>query len=122
MGGGCATPPNVPKLDASGVKDTAKTNKDWGMSCCILLEYSVFLHWHLSLWPSKNYFKKYFKNTKKKNNFLLLFFFLVLWKISVIYGIDTIMMLYGARDYSGYIKFIYVLLELKPAISHIVWI
>ena len=27
-GGGCATPPNVPKLDASGVKDTAKTNKD----------------------------------------------------------------------------------------------
>ena len=27
-GGGCATPPNVPKLDVSGVKDTAKTNKD----------------------------------------------------------------------------------------------
>ena len=25
---GCATPPNVPKLDVSGVKDTAKTNKD----------------------------------------------------------------------------------------------
>ena len=48
-GGGCATPPNVPKLGVSGVKDTAKTNKDWGMSCCILLEYSVFLHWHLSL-------------------------------------------------------------------------
>ena len=25
---GCSTPPNVPKLDVSGVKDTAKTNKD----------------------------------------------------------------------------------------------
>ena len=24
----CATPPNVPKLGVSGVKDTAKTNKD----------------------------------------------------------------------------------------------
>ena len=28
LGGGCATPPNVPKLGVSGVKDTAKTNKD----------------------------------------------------------------------------------------------
>ena len=28
MGGGCATPPNVPKLGVSGVKDTANTNKD----------------------------------------------------------------------------------------------
>ena len=26
--GGCATPPNVPKLGVSGVKDTAETNKD----------------------------------------------------------------------------------------------
>ena len=26
--GGCATPPNVSKLGVSGVKDTAKTNKD----------------------------------------------------------------------------------------------
>ena len=26
--GGCATLPNVPKLGVSGVKDTAKTNKD----------------------------------------------------------------------------------------------
>ena len=26
--GGRATPPNVPKLGVSGVKDTAKTNKD----------------------------------------------------------------------------------------------
>ena len=26
--GGCATPPNVPKLGVSGVKDTAKINKD----------------------------------------------------------------------------------------------
>ena len=25
--GGCATPPNVPKLGVSGVKDTAKTTK-----------------------------------------------------------------------------------------------
>ena len=28
QGGGCVTPPNVPKLGVSGVKDTAKTNKD----------------------------------------------------------------------------------------------
>ena len=27
QGGGGATPPNVPKLGVSGVKDTAKTNK-----------------------------------------------------------------------------------------------
>ena len=27
-GGGCATRPNVPNLCVSGVKDTAKTNKD----------------------------------------------------------------------------------------------
>ena len=27
-GGGCATPPNIPKLGVSGVEDTAKTNKD----------------------------------------------------------------------------------------------
>ena len=26
--GGCATPPSVPKLGVSGIKDTAKTNKD----------------------------------------------------------------------------------------------
>ena len=26
--GGCATPPNVPKLCVSGVKDNAKTNTD----------------------------------------------------------------------------------------------
>ena len=26
--GRCATPPNVPKLGVSGVKDTAKNNKD----------------------------------------------------------------------------------------------
>ena len=30
---GGATPPNVPKLCVPGVKDTAKTNKDLGMSC-----------------------------------------------------------------------------------------
>ena len=28
--GGCAAPPNVPKLGVSGVKDKAKTNKDLG--------------------------------------------------------------------------------------------
>ena len=28
QGGWCATPPNVPKLGVSGVKDTAKTDKD----------------------------------------------------------------------------------------------
>ena len=27
-GGGCATRPTVPKLGVSGVKDTAKSNKD----------------------------------------------------------------------------------------------
>ena len=27
-GRGCATPPNVPKLGVSGVKDTANINKD----------------------------------------------------------------------------------------------
>ena len=26
--GGCATPPNVTKLDVTGVKDTATSNKD----------------------------------------------------------------------------------------------
>ena len=41
-GGGCATPSNVPKLGVSGVKDTAKTDKDLGMSCYIQVEYSVF--------------------------------------------------------------------------------
>ena len=47
--GGYVTPPNVPKLGVSGVKDTAKTNKDCSMSCCILVEYSVLFHWKLSL-------------------------------------------------------------------------
>ena len=42
---GCATPPNVLKLGVSGVKDTAKTTKDLGMSCCIQVEYSVFFRW-----------------------------------------------------------------------------
>ena len=39
---GCATPPNVPKLGVSGVKDTATTNKDVGMSCYIQVEYKLF--------------------------------------------------------------------------------
>ena len=38
-------PPNVPKLGVSGVKDTAKTNIDLGMSCNIQVEYSVFFCW-----------------------------------------------------------------------------
>ena len=42
---GCATPPNVPKLGVSGVKDTAKIIKDLGMSCYIQVEYSVFFRW-----------------------------------------------------------------------------
>ena len=42
---GCATPPNVPKLDVSGVKDTSKTNKDLGMCCYIQVNYSVFFRW-----------------------------------------------------------------------------
>ena len=33
MGGTYATPLNVPKLCVSGVQDTAKNNKDSGMSC-----------------------------------------------------------------------------------------
>ena len=39
---GCATPPTVPKLGVYGLKDTAKTNKDLGMSCYIQVECSVF--------------------------------------------------------------------------------
>ena len=34
-----------PKFDVSGVKDTAKTNIDVGISCYIQVEYSVFFHW-----------------------------------------------------------------------------
>ena len=45
LGGGCATPLNVPKLGVSGVKDTRKTNKDLGMSCYIQVEYSVIFRW-----------------------------------------------------------------------------
>ena len=57
--GGCATLLNVPKLGVSGVEDTAKTNKDWGMSCYIQVEYSVCFYWNLTLWPYKNWFKIY---------------------------------------------------------------
>ena len=42
---GCAILPNIPKLGVSGVKDTAQTNKDLGMSCYIQIEYSVFFRW-----------------------------------------------------------------------------
>ena len=45
--GGCASLPSVPKLGVSGVKDTAKTNKDCSMPCCIPVEYSVFFHWYI---------------------------------------------------------------------------
>ena len=47
--GGFATPPNVPKLGVSGVKDTAKTNIDLGMSCYIQVEYSVFFRFFLTM-------------------------------------------------------------------------
>ena len=43
--GGCATPPNVPKLGVSGVKDTTKTNEDLGRSCYIQVDDSVFSRW-----------------------------------------------------------------------------
>ena len=42
---GCATPPNVPRLGVSGVKDTANTNKDLGMLCYIQVELRVFFRW-----------------------------------------------------------------------------
>ena len=61
--GGCATPPNVPKLGVSGVKDTAKTNQDLGMSCFIQVEYSVFSAGSPLLTMSKK-FSKIFKKLK----------------------------------------------------------
>ena len=42
---GYATPPKVPKLGVSGVMDTAKTNKELGISCYIQVEYSLFFRW-----------------------------------------------------------------------------
>ena len=67
VGRGRATPPNIPKLGFSGVKDTAKTNKDWGMSCWILLEYSGFFYIGTSLDDHvKIIFKIIFKILKKK--------------------------------------------------------
>ena len=57
--GGCATPPNVPKLGVYGVKDTATTNKDLGMSCYIQVEYNVFFSWKLFF----NLVKIIFKHT-----------------------------------------------------------
>ena len=46
---GCVTPPNIPKLGISGLKDTTKTNKAWSMLCDIQVEYSVVFHRNLSL-------------------------------------------------------------------------
>ena len=43
--GRCTTPPNVPKLGVSGVKDTAKPNKYLGMLCYIQVEYSLLFRW-----------------------------------------------------------------------------
>ena len=43
--GGCATPPNVPKLGVSGVEDTAKTNKDLGLLCYIQVNDNVLFCW-----------------------------------------------------------------------------
>ena len=34
-----------PKIGVSGVKDTAKSNKDLDMSCYIQVECCVFFHW-----------------------------------------------------------------------------
>ena len=41
-GGGVLDSTERPKLGVHGVKDTAKTNKDLGMSCYIQVKYSVF--------------------------------------------------------------------------------
>ena len=38
----------IPKFGVSGVKNTAETNKDFGMSCYIQVKYSVFFHWQFS--------------------------------------------------------------------------
>ena len=47
--GGAQLHQHVPKLGVSGVKlDTAKINIGCGI-CWILVEYSVFFHWKLSL-------------------------------------------------------------------------
>ena len=43
--GGVCDSTESPKFGVSGVKDTAKTNKDLGMSCYIQVEYSVFFYW-----------------------------------------------------------------------------
>ena len=40
--GGVHASTERPKLGVSGLKDTAKTNKDLGMSCYIQVKYSVF--------------------------------------------------------------------------------
>ena len=36
--GACVTPPNIPKLGVSVVKDIVKTNKDLSMPCYIQVE------------------------------------------------------------------------------------
>ena len=43
--GGCVTPPNVPKVGVSDVKDIRQSNKDLGMSRYIQVENSVFFRW-----------------------------------------------------------------------------
>ena len=40
--GVCDSTEHIPILGISGVKDTAKTNKDLGMLCYIQVEYIVF--------------------------------------------------------------------------------
>ena len=44
-GGGVRDSTERPKIGVSGLKDTAKINKDLGMSCCIQVEYCVFFRW-----------------------------------------------------------------------------
>ena len=60
----------VQKLSISGVKDTAKTNKDLGMSFYIQVE-RIWFHFPMValIEPCKNYFQKY-----KKKRYLLNFF------------------------------------------------
>ena len=66
---GCTTPPKVPKLGVSGVKDTAKTIKDLSLSCYIQVEYSVIFRWYLSFNHAKIIFKNIFFKIQKKKLF-----------------------------------------------------
>ena len=64
--GGYATPPKVPKLSVSSVKDADKTMKYWGMPCCVHVEYSAFDHLNLFL----DYMKIIFLNVDRNKTIL----------------------------------------------------